>query len=737
MGLAKPYAHSCHTQGVEPSGRDGTATALSALVPFKRREMSTTLKKGNQKMTSKALSLSVWIPILAMGLPMTLETTMARAETCAGITLAQDGGLKSKHMQQFDKAELEAAANCTIEFSANPGIAALNSQIEGNGGLPPLAERLPEEPLIVVPYAEIGRYGGTLRMTSNATESGTSDALSVRHVNMVRIADDLKTIVPNVAKDYSWNEDFTRLTFTLRKGHRWSDGALFTADDVAFWFNDVIMNAEMFPDTQSRWVFNGMKAHVEVTDPLHATFVFPASLPNIINRFAVSWIQPFLPKHFFAQFHIGHNPQANDLAREKGLKDWTELFNVYYGATDWHDAPSPLLKGSDTRVMPTLEPYLLVEETTTGRRFVANPYFHMVDTAGQQLPYIDVLDETYVPDAQARILKIINGEVDYKTQSLSLSDYPLLKENEAGSSYAIQLAPTIGEGVYYAFNTTAKPEMLRTVFNDVRFRKAMSVAINRDEIRELVYLGLGEAVQATPAANGTVDFLTEDHLKAYTQYDPAMAKSLLEEMGLKDSNGDGVRELPDGEPIVIQMFYANAGGPVKIHELVQGYWAAAGVTVTSREVTTDEYRTKGSANELLITSWRDAQRAGVNISQSDAMLAPPFGNPFQPGTGFEWVTWKKTAGVQGIEPPEDVKRLWDLSAEFILAPLGSPQSNAIGKEIADIHMNNVFKIGIIDGAGTPVIASKKMSNFKPFTASSDDYYFAHPFRPQQWFYSTE
>ncbi len=689
-------------------------------------------------MNLRNLSMTVLLPVAGVALAMSIAIAgPAQAATCKGTTLAADGGLKGKYIQQFEKAKYEAAANCTLEFSANPDIAKLNGEIAGNAGLPPLADRVPEEPLVVVPYYDIGRYGGVLRMISNASEAGTSDALSVRHVDMVRITDDLKTIVPDVARDWSWNGDYTELTFTLRKGHRWSDGAPFTADDVAFWFNDVIMNKEIFPKTQSRWMFNGKAAHVEVVDPLHAKFVFPTPVPNIINRFAVTWIQPWLPKHFLAKFHIKYNPKANELAKQKGLKSWVDLFNVYYNATDWHDAASPLLKGADTRVMPTLEPYVLVKETPNGRHFVANPYFHMVDTSGRQLPYIGELDETYVPDAQARVLKIINGEVDYKSQSLTLPDYPLLKENEASSAYNVQLAPTVGEGVYYAFNTTAKPEALRKVFDDVRFRRAMSVAINREEIKQLVYLGQGDAIQATPAARGTVAFLTKENLTAYTQYDPKLANSLLDEMGLKDTNGDGVRELPNGEPLVIQMLYANAGGPVKIHELVQGYWADVGVKVTTREVTSDEYRTKGSANELLVTTWQDLQRAGVNISQFTNMLRPPFGNPFQPGTGFEWATWKETNGAQGIEPPDDVKRLWDLADKFVLAPLGSKESNEIGHEIADIYMNNLFKIGIIDGAGSPVIVAKKMGNFKPFTAVSDDYYFAHPFRAQQWFYKSE
>ena len=159
----------------------------------------------------------------------------AQAAECPAITVADPMGLAAGAFpQQYDLAEFEAAANCTLTFQENPAIGDLNARIRGNPALPPLAERLPSEPLVVAPYNEIGRYGGTFDVLSNATEAGTSDFLSVRHVNLVRYSDDLQTVVPNIAKSWEWNDDYTQLTFTLRKGHRWSDGAPFTAEDVKF-----------------------------------------------------------------------------------------------------------------------------------------------------------------------------------------------------------------------------------------------------------------------------------------------------------------------------------------------------------------------------------------------------------------------------------------------------------------------------------------------------------------------
>jgi peptide/nickel transport system substrate-binding protein len=137
----------------------------------------------------------------------------AQAAECPAITVADMGGVAAgAYPQQYELAEFEAAAGCKLTFQGNPSADNLNAQILGNGPLPPLAERIPEEPLVVVPYDEIGTYGGVFDMLSNAPEAGTSDLLSVRHVNLVRYSDDLQTIVPNIAKGWEWNDDFTQLT---------------------------------------------------------------------------------------------------------------------------------------------------------------------------------------------------------------------------------------------------------------------------------------------------------------------------------------------------------------------------------------------------------------------------------------------------------------------------------------------------------------------------------------------
>ena len=117
-----------------------------------------------------------------------------------------------------------------------------------------------------MPYESIGKYGNTINFLSNATEAGTSDMLSTRHVNLLRFADDLTTIVPNVAKDYEWNDDFTTLTFMLRKGHKWSNGEPFVARDVEFWYEDLMMNPNIREKPYPYLLVGGEPMTVDVID---------------------------------------------------------------------------------------------------------------------------------------------------------------------------------------------------------------------------------------------------------------------------------------------------------------------------------------------------------------------------------------------------------------------------------------------------------------------------------------
>lgn len=679
------------------------------------------------------------LAVLACSTVLGLSGTAALAAGCPAVTVADMQGLEPAYPEQFELDAFQAAAGCTLGFAANPGSAALNARILGNPALPPLAERLPAEPLVVAPYETIGSYGGVINGVSRATESGTSDMLSVRHVNLVRYADDLKTIVPNVAKSWDWNADFTQLTFTLRKGHKWSDGAPFTADDIVFWYNDLLLNPAVTAKVPDRWLFDGKPATVEALDAEHVRFTFPTPQPNLLNRWAVDYGQTFQPRHWLARFMDKYNPDAAALRAEYGFATEGDAVNFYYGNSDWKDVPSAMMKDPalaariGKNAVPTLESHIVVEESAEGRRLVANPYFHMVDTAGNQLPYIPEIHEAFVPEREVVNLRILNGDVTWKEQALELNDFPLLKENEAKGHYKAVLAPTFGENVFYSFNRNDKDPVLRAIFSDPRFSQALSLGMDREEIREIVYLGQGNIQQALPAETRTVDFITEADKTAFTAFDPETANRLLDEIGLK-TGPDGLRLRPDGAPLTLRLVFASQGSPVQLHELVRGQWAKLGLQVDIREVTTDEYRASANNNDVDVFIWKNDGITGPFISQDATMLMPPFGDFFNPGGGFDWVKWHETNGAEGSAPPADIARLWPLGAEFVSQPLGSARSNEIGAEIIRIHLDNLLKIGVVADIPSPYVYDARLANFRPQTAKTYDFYWTYSYRPQQWFF---
>jgi peptide/nickel transport system substrate-binding protein len=654
------------------------------------------------------------------------------AEGCPPSTLADPMGLEGDYRGQFELAEYEAKAGCTMTFSENPDIAKFNGMITNNPELPPVEERLPAEPLVLQPYFDIGKYGGQLDGISNATEAGTSDLLSVRHVNLVRFDDDYLTIKPDIAKGWEWNDDFTEITFFLREGHKWSDGQPFTAADVAFWFNDVVLSEEIYQSPPARYLIGDEPWKVDAIDDTTVKFSFAAPTPGILTFFATTFGQPFLPKHFFEQYHIKYNPDADALAAELGFEGWGDLVNEFYGASDWTDVPSPLLKGSFDFVKPTLEGHILVADTADGRHLVPNPYFHQVDTVGNQLPYISEIDETYLPDIEVQKLKMTSGEVDYKTQGVLLEDYPLLKENEELGGYETNLAVAPAVGQVYAFNTTHKDPGLYEIFNDVRFRRAMSLAINRDEINEIVYLGQGIPGQFVPADPATFDVVLP-YTEVDAAYDPEQAKALLDEMGLVDTDGDGFREKLDGSNLTILLQYSTQETSPKMHELVRDYWADVGVRFDLKEVTSDEYRTQGNNNDLDLTAWGGKGIPSFNLALDPEVMYPPFGGYFNPGTGFMWAAWVDSAGAEGVEPPEDALKLYDLKDEFVTYALGTDDSNRVLEQITKIHTDNLWLIGTVGRVPQPNIHRTVLKNFNPFSVWTSSYW-AYAFRPTQWYF---
>ncbi|MEO1779766.1 MAG: ABC transporter substrate-binding protein, partial [Pseudomonadota bacterium] len=519
----------------------------------------------------------------AGGIALTLLSTTAMA-ACPAVTVADPMGVAAGAFpQQYELAAFQDAAGCEMAFTANPEIEALNAEIQGNGDLPPLADRLPSEPLVVVPYDQVGTYGGTFDALSNATEAGTSDFLSLRHVNLVRYSDDLQTIVPNVAKSWQWNDDFTELTMQLRAGHKWSDGAPFTSEDVRFWLENLSLDTNIREKAADYVLAGGEPIAIEIISDTEFKFVLAAPKPGLLVHFATSYAQPFQPAHFLGQFHPALNDGADARAAEFGFENGYEAINFYFGGSDWTDTPSPMLRDpakAETlpyATQPTLESHIYVADTTEGRKLVANPYFFQVDTTGQQLPYISRQDELYKNDSEVRLLAIVNGEVDYKAQSLQLPNAPLLLESQESGGFTVQLKPTVAMPTF-SFNVTSDDEAKREIFANPDFRKAMSAAIDRAELNEVAFFGLGEPMAYTGFS--PVPEFAADYAKIGTAFDAAAANAALDGLGMADVDGDGFRELPNGDALVLNIQFATQGIAGEVVEMVAQDWSDVGVQTT-------------------------------------------------------------------------------------------------------------------------------------------------------------
>ena len=656
---------------------------------------------------------------------LVLISTMLLIATGA---LAQD---MAERVYPFQYADLDAYTAATGNTIDSYGEAPMLAERVAAGELPPVDERLPAQPLVVQPLDAVGEYGGELAGPSTNPTCCGWDALEMRLQKLLTIDTDLTSIIPNIAQSMDISDDQTVFTVHLREGHKWSDGEPFTSEDFRFYFEDVLANTDLTPSPGGPWAASGVLPQFEVLDETTVRYTYAEARPTLaIALGSEVGNRGFRPAHYFKQFHIDYNPDANALADEMGFDDWVQMFNAKgnpYTFT-WN-------LGSETDPLaPTLNTFVFAGEDSFGNKiYERNPYFFKVDIEGNQLPYTDSLRRILVEDLQVQDLKAIAGEYSHYGWGTLLS-FPTYRENEEVGNYRTALAEySRGNEYSIMFNFTTENLPLRDIFWDKRFRQAMSVAIDRNEINELVYFGLANASQNSPVPSS---LFFEDWMPThFAQYDPDLANQLLDEMGLDQRDADGFRMRPDGETLFINFQVSVPEDSWRqIGELITSYWNAVGVKTNYKLIEIGLYRELRNGNQVDMAAWGTDMLDIGEVANSLANMRPHWGAR---ASGHLWRQWLQSDGENGEEPPQEIKDLWAAGEAFLEARYGSDEWLELGKAFYRLSMDGLYQIGTIQRPPQPLLFKKNLKNTPPNDTTGQwswTYRQWVLFLPEQWYF---
>jgi len=569
------------------------------------------------------------------------------------------------------------------------------------GKLPPVSQRLPENPLVVPVVDSVGQYGGVWRRAFLGP-ADSNNYVRVVYDALFRFSPDGAKIEPKIAESAEPSADYKVWTIKLRKGSKWSDGQSFGADDILFWYNDVLMNKELTP-TLPGWIKSpdGTAAKVEKVDDntVRFTYAAPATLflTAVANQDGADRTYAmFLPAHYLKKFHPTYTPKADieKMAQAAGFKSWTELFANKNAPPENPERPTMAAWAPTSRAS---DPVFTLKR---------NPYFVGVDKDGNQLPYIDEVRFTYFADVQALNLQAIAGNFDFQARHIIMTNYPVLKEQEKAGKYKVITWPTFGGAdAVLAINQTytADPEMGKVMANK-DFRIALSLAINRDQIKESVFLGLGEPRQPVPAPWHPY-YPGDEYAKKFTDYDKDKANKLLDGIGLTKKDGNGIRLLPNGKPATIEISVvpAFASWP-DVALLVSKDWEAVGIkTIVQIRERALHFKMRDS-NELMAEIWNEDTTA---FPYTGNAKVDPRNSPIMT-IGPAWLRWYATGGKEGAEPTPEMKRIVEIVDKARTVP---PEEQVkLSQELYRIWADNMFEIGTV--GLTPMVQGVVVMNNK-------------------------
>jgi peptide/nickel transport system substrate-binding protein len=437
---------------------------------------------------------------------------------------------------------------------------------------------------------------------------------------------DLETydLVPGLATSWEVSEDGTVYTFHLREGVTWHDGEPFTAEDVVFTYDQILTNPEARAGDVAQFTFtvDGEPRQVtfEAVDDLTVRMTLPAASPAFLpqQRF------PIMPKHALLPFSVEGGAEPADIN----------------DAWPTSVAPSEVVGTGPFRLAGYVPGQLV--------RLERNEDYWKVDEAGTQLPYFDRLELLIVQGTEAQTAQFLAGNLDQL--NITGVQFPDFKSRElAGAGFTVVESPALfGSPPHLAFNFDAADPVLAEVFSQVEFRRAMEHAVDRMRIIEDVYNGLAE-LPGTPTAPVNAAFY-EDTTGLMNTYDLEAAAAALDELGLVDTDGNGVRNIAAGRDLEFTLTYGSDSAVfTDIATILQNDFAEIGVRANLQGI---------QASQLLGTGLSgDFEAIVVALgNQPDPELRKPI---WQPGGSLYY--WHRATQPEnpGEAPNFDVMEDWE------------------------------------------------------------------------------
>ena len=602
------------------------------------------------------------------------------------------------------------------------------------GKLPPVAERLPAEPPVMTGADGIGQYGDTwLRLTNDPADLSQ---MSYRFSGpfMVRWSPMGYPIEPHIAKSVDPSPDYLTWTISLRPGLRWSDGAPYTADDIMYWWDEA--NDKSLNSALPAWMLvAGKPGRVEKIDDYHVKFTFPQPYPLFLETLASINVLAELPSHYLKQYH----PTLGDkdlIAQARVTYKLPSDRAVYSFMKEWQNPECPRMWPWVYRTFKGDPPQV----------FVRNPYYFVVDTAGNQLPYMDRM-QFDVQDNKLLAVSAANGGVSMQGRFIRFSDYTELtsRSAQAGTNILLWYPATRSNFVINPnLNRRIDPKDPATKFksdllSDKHFRQALSLAINRKDIIRAEQVGIGTPSQVEP---GTLSpYGSQKLANAYVQYDPKRANELLDALGLKKRDNDGCRTFADGSRMTFFLDSTDYTGPGPSQFIVDD-WLAVGVRTVMR--------TRARA---LFYSEKDSGDFDFNIwtGESDYMplICPRYFIPFSTESFYcvGWSRWYSRGGFYGnpdankpncIPVPKSSPMYQSIEYyEAALRETDPAKQYDLVQQMLDIAAENIWSISIATPTPQPIVVSKHVKNVPkvalwgntfatPSNAGIETYYFDNP-----------